>query len=181
MRGFHMAALAAGVSLAAGASQAATYQYLDNLGQGQARTYVFENAGPGFQIDMIVFGDILHIFPDHITTTPYEVAVGANQPGYRETDADPFGKIDIFVALNNQTLTLRAENRIVDITGCLPSSPFVCGSSFEPAVVSVVLASANAGPSVTSAAVPEPGVWALMIAGFGLVGASLRGRRRLAA
>ena len=29
--------------------------------------------------------------------------------------------------------------------------------------------------------VPEPGVWALMIAGFGMVGASLRDRRRVAA
>jgi hypothetical protein len=33
----------------------------------------------------------------------------------------------------------------------------------------------------TGGAVPEPGVWALMIAGFGMVGASLRRRRRRAA
>lgn len=33
--------------------------------------------------------------------------------------------------------------------------------------------------SVLSAAVPEPGTWAMMIAGFGLVGASMRRRRNL--
>ncbi|PZQ62397.1 MAG: hypothetical protein DI570_10905 [Phenylobacterium zucineum] len=34
---------------------------------------------------------------------------------------------------------------------------------------------------ITTALVPEPGVWAMMIAGFGGVGLSLRTRRRLAA
>jgi hypothetical protein len=29
--------------------------------------------------------------------------------------------------------------------------------------------------------VPEPATWALMIAGFGMVGAGLRGRRKIAA
>ncbi len=33
----------------------------------------------------------------------------------------------------------------------------------------------------TTAAVPEPGTWAMLIAGFGLVGASMRRRRRVAA
>ena len=33
-------------------------------------------------------------------------------------------------------------------------------------------------PIKTTAAVPEPGVWALMILGFGAAGASLRRRRR---
>jgi hypothetical protein len=34
--------------------------------------------------------------------------------------------------------------------------------------------------SITSGAVPEPATWALMIVGFGAVGATLRSRRRQA-
>lgn len=39
----------------------------------------------------------------------------------------------------------------------------------------------NTGFITVPAAVPEPGTWALMISGFGLMGAVLRRRRRLAA
>ncbi len=37
------------------------------------------------------------------------------------------------------------------------------------------------GFNTSSAAVPEPGVWAMMIVGMGLVGAQLRRRRTVAA
>ena len=39
----------------------------------------------------------------------------------------------------------------------------------------------SSDPSPTAAAVPEPASWALMLAGFGLAGASLRRRQRLSA
>jgi hypothetical protein len=49
--------------------------------------------------------------------------------------------------------------------GCAPV-PVILQGTLAPQTISV------------SAAVPEPGAWALMIAGFGLTGAVLRGRRR---
>jgi hypothetical protein len=35
-------------------------------------------------------------------------------------------------------------------------------------------------PEETAAAVPEPMSWAMFIGGFGVVGATMRGRRRIA-
>jgi hypothetical protein len=46
--------------------------------------------------------------------------------------------------------------------------------------VALVTSGTSAPPSVPTAAVPEPGAWALMLVGVGVVGAVLRTRRRMA-
>ena len=43
----------------------------------------------------------------------------------------------------------------------------------------LVLTSITVGPASVEAAVPEPGTWALMIGGFGMVGMALRRRHTL--
>ncbi|MDZ4375723.1 MAG: PEPxxWA-CTERM sorting domain-containing protein [Phenylobacterium sp.] len=54
-------------------------------------------------------------------------------------------------------------------TGVFQLTSLVSGAS------TLTISEAAAGPG----AIPEPGAWALMITGFGLTGAALRGRRRV--
>ena len=65
----------------------------------------------------------------------------------------------------------------------LCSDGYACGAAPGSTIASgyTLAGFPNDGWLVSEGAIPEPAVWALMLAGFGLVGATLRGQRRLMA
>jgi hypothetical protein len=178
MRAMRLAVWAAGLSVAAGAASAAQYGYVGHVAQGTSSTFVFTNVPAAFELDVIQDLTLLFLFPGYTETDPLNITGGLTSPGYATTNV-LFGSYDaFFVALNNQTLTVRVENRTKNIDGCIPGSGFLCGITYAPATVYVSSPYEGVGgPTVTTEAVPEPAAWALMIAGFGMAGAALRRRR----
>jgi len=79
-----------------------------------------------------------------------------------------------------------SRNRPVDVTGSVGNDQFVdsalgdaYGSTYAPGTPAD-LGNPGSFPFAQSPAVPEPATWAMMIAGFGLVGSALRRRVRSA-
>jgi len=79
-----------------------------------------------------------------------------------------------------------SRNRPVDVDGFVTNADFVnsaigdaYGSTFAPGTPSD-LANPGRFPVVPTAAVPEPATWAMMILGFGFIGASARRTRKQA-
>ncbi len=107
-----------------------------------------------------------------------------------------WGSIDRF---NTVQLFDRSANQIVVLSGDTLLGALATGSSTDPSAnrrvyFTLTGTSQNLGSlrltstapafeadTFSFAAVPEPGLWAMMIAGFGLLGAALRVRRRAAA
>jgi hypothetical protein len=86
-----------------------------------------------------------------------------------------FGEFtDLCVFPRGQALDRSGEFNIIALGGTLPTglSPFVLTTSGHDQMLLT---------SMVAASAPEPAVWALMIGGFGLVGAALRRRRVVAA
>ncbi|MFZ4381301.1 MAG: PEPxxWA-CTERM sorting domain-containing protein [Sandarakinorhabdus sp.] len=102
------------------------------------------------------------------------------------------GSVDVYDGLNGTGNLLTSVNLTPNDAGCGPYSAGFCpfgpaGASFAGTARSisfggvagsvvfddVTFGSATPGPS----AVPEPASWAMLIAGFGLIGATLRRRR----
>ncbi|WP_293680143.1 PEPxxWA-CTERM sorting domain-containing protein, partial [uncultured Phenylobacterium sp.] len=81
---------------------------------------------------------------------------------------DVFASFSPAVALNGHDADVTMDFSQTATFGITPDDPGVKFTSASGALL---------GSAQTMAAVPEPGTWALMIAGFGLAGAGLRRRR----
>jgi hypothetical protein len=188
-----LAALAA-LSLAAGSASAATFSLLDPLAAGQGRTYVFDvdfaNGLTAAIQDRYTWyfpmfypnstGGWSYLLNSETSIISADCAGGVcSPPGSYPT---PDSYVSILATKDQHHVTVVAENRTqnTSVSNCDNLTSFsICAVQFDPAKVGVSFNYGGPLPSytVSSYAVPEPATWAMMIAGFGLMGGALRRRR----
>ena len=99
-----------------------------------------------------------------------------------------WGGSDIIVVPSTTGLGIGSYSGIAGTAGFAPHSIFfTAGSAGSLKFVFSTTSADNIGPlldsvklTIDSTAVPEPAAWAMMLAGFGLVGAAMRRREKLA-
>ena len=136
--------------------------------------------GGGFDI---IGSAYTNSFSGALTTTLYGLDAAGDQL-LRSTN--PNG--GVYVAVGPLGVPLSATDRVgFDISGRTGGAYFNVGSQFFTVSLgsgaATLVGSLGSGELVGLTAngnVPEPSAWALMIAGFGLAGLALRGRRRTA-
>jgi hypothetical protein len=188
MRALRLAAVAATlVGLGAGRAEAAAFSEDFNLEAGTAAAYVFtfSDSFTGAAV-FSAFGYTIRYTPwfppsfyDYYSETLFAACL---LPAACEASAvEPGGSsISLLLAPMSSGFVLYAQNRNLDYVDCRsPKFDFApCGSSFHKAYLTVSGDTVGTyGVTVTPMGVPEPAAWAMMIAGFGLVGASLRRAR----
>ncbi|PZQ55195.1 MAG: hypothetical protein DI570_22325 [Phenylobacterium zucineum] len=137
-------------------SGATANNFFNHPGALVAETWTYEVRNPS----EAVYDEIYHLLSGTLNVTP-----GASY--------DVFTSFSAGIALNGQPVFASMDFLNTATFGLETGD----GSPFGSASGALVGSSAIPG----AGAVPEPRTWALMIAGFGLAGAGLRGRRRVAA
>lgn len=188
-----LAAGVAGLCLAAGAASAATFEddYLILAGTSQTFSYAFSEAFTGGLAVMVDTGwyeyrntDFGPNFVDaEHDTVQIDCGLTAScvATGYAVYSGG--GGLKLKVTPTAFGFDLLAENTLKTVQDCPAGIPNrrVCGSRFGESAFLQILGATDGRytVTVTSNAVPEPATWAMMIAGFGLMGATLR-RQRIA-
>jgi len=191
------ASAAFALTLAAGGQAAAVTINFDNLGNGVVVTNQYAEAtfssNPGFQIlttaqnlgsslpNFICTGtgridcahDVFVNFTNGVSGLSF-VATGANNVGV-------IGQVKVYVGgLLDSTVDINGTGNpftpiSVDLTGFTDVTGITIFNVTDAAGLGYDDFTFNVGRGV-----PEPSVWALMLMGFGAVGAAIRGRRRFA-
>lgn len=131
----------------------------------------------------------LHATPVNMIRKPiacpsHEVAMQSLPPGV----APPETAATLLAALAGPATPPSATDSAIDSSALAPAAPapdIVSPNEVEGPVFPVIFGPGAGGPATSVVSlpggVPEPGVWALLLVGFGAVGASLRNRRATSA
>ena len=107
---------------------------------------------------------------EYTTASPIYIATGVTF-----VDFQPSYQSDLHLTFADNLGVAEADNPII---GGEMGPSYECQGSYSCYVPSGGNTRYIASGSASAGAVPEPETWALMISGFGLAGAALRGRRR---
>lgn len=188
-------ALALAAATAAAPAAAATYVFRAVLdGPSEAPP----NASPGTGLALVVFDDVAHTmlveaeFSGLVgTTTAAHIHGPTANPGEGTagvmTTTPTFpgfpGGVTGGTYLNTFNMTLASSYNpsfVTDVGGTAAAEAVLFGALLDGKAYFNIHTGAFPGGEIRGflSLVPEPGTWALMIAGFGLTGAALRARRR---
>jgi hypothetical protein len=158
LKAFYSSAACAVVLCAASAANASTY-LLDFTAGSDSGVVAFSTAGPWTAAVTAVFGDI-----DHHVVTGLSSYAGSDNTLYATDPHVSYGGVS--VATTNDIYNF------ADVSGLIVTKYSVNPGGGAQDLVPVT-------GSIT--AVPEPAAWAMMLVGFGGVGAAMRSRRSGAA